>query len=42
MSYDKNNIFAKILREDIPCKKVNENDNVLVFHAINHKKKWHV
>ena len=26
MSYDKNNIFAKILRGEIPCKKVYEND----------------
>ena len=28
MSYDKNNIFAKILRGEIPCKKVYENENV--------------
>ena len=26
MNYDKNNIFAKILRGEIPCKKVYEND----------------
>ena len=31
MSYDKNNIFAKILRGEIPCKKVYENDHVLVI-----------
>ena len=24
MSYDKNNIFAKILRGEIPCKKIYE------------------
>jgi len=24
MSYDKNNIFAKILRKEIPCKKIFE------------------
>ncbi len=35
MSYDKNNIFAKILRGEIPCKKVYENDHVLAFHDIN-------
>ena len=29
MSYDKNNIFAKILRGEIPCDKVYENDYVL-------------
>ena len=26
MTYDNNNIFAKILREEIPCKKVYENE----------------
>ena len=42
MSYDKNNIFAKILRGEIPCKKVYENDHVLSFHDINPQKKVHV
>ena len=42
MSYDKNNIFAKILRGEIPCKKIYENDNVLAFHDINPQKKLHV
>tara|TARA_E500000178_G_C16525477_1_gene531992 strand:+ start:98 stop:460 length:363 start_codon:yes stop_codon:yes gene_type:complete len=42
MSYDKNNIFAKILRGEIPCKKVFENDYVLAFHDINPQKKIHV
>ncbi len=41
MSYDKNNIFAKILRKEIPCKKIFENDNVLSFHDINPQKKIH-
>ena len=41
MSYDKNNIFAKILRKDIPCKKIFENDHVLSFHDINPQKKIH-
>ena len=31
MSYDKNNIFAKILRGEISCDKVYENDHVLVI-----------
>ena len=42
MSYDKNNIFAKIIRGEIPCKKVYENDHVLAFHDINPQKKVHV
>ena len=42
MSYDKNNIFAKILRGEISCKKVYENDHVLAFHDINPQKKIHV
>ena len=42
MSYDKNNIFAKILRGEIPCKKVYENDYVLAFNDINPQKKIHV
>ncbi|WP_435939298.1 HIT family protein [Moraxella bovoculi] len=31
MSYDTNNIFAKILRGEIPCHKVYEDDNTLAF-----------
>ena len=42
MSYDDNNIFAKILRGEIPCKKVYEDDHVLSFHDINPQKKIHV
>ena len=41
MSYDKNNIFAKILRKEIPCKKIFENDFVLSFYDINPQKKIH-
>ena len=41
MSYDKNNIFAKILRKEIPCKKIFENNHVLSFHDINPQKKIH-
>ena len=42
MGYDNNNIFAKILREEIPCRKVYENDFVLAFHDISPQKKVHV
>ena len=41
MVYDKNNIFAKILRKEIPCKKIFENDYVLSFYDINPQKKVH-
>jgi len=41
MSYDKNNVFAKILRGEIPCKKIYENDYALAFHDINPQKKIH-
>ena len=41
MEYDKNNIFAKILRGEIPCKKIYENDYVLAFHDANPQKKIH-
>jgi len=41
MSYDKNNIFAKVLRKEIPCKKIFENEYVLSFYDINPQKKIH-
>ena len=41
MSYDNNNIFAKILREEIPCKKIYEDDYILSFYDINPQKKIH-
>ena len=44
MTYDKNNIFAKILRGEIPLKdneKIYEDEFVLSFYDINPKKKIH-
>ena len=41
MSYNNENIFAKILRGEIPCKKIYEDDYVLSFHDINPQKKIH-
>jgi len=41
MNYDKNNIFAKILRGEIPCKKIYENEHVLAFYDVNPQKKVH-
>ena len=35
MAYDDSNVFQKILRGELPCKKVHENDHALAFHDIN-------
>jgi histidine triad (HIT) family protein len=42
VAYDPNNIFARILRGEIPCKKVYEDEHVLAFHDINPQAKIHV
>ena len=41
MSYDDNNIFAKILKGEIPCKKIYEDNFILSFYDISPKKKIH-
>ena len=41
MSYDDNNIFAKVLRGEIPCNKIYEDDFILSFYDINPQKKIH-
>ena len=41
MKYDENNVFAKILRGEIPCKKIYEDNFVLSFYDINPQKKIH-
>ena len=40
--YDRNNIFARILRGELPCKKVYEDDHALAFHDINPQAPVHV
>lgn len=40
--YDPQNIFARILRGEIPCKLVFENDAALAFHDINPQAPVHV
>lgn len=40
--YDDGNIFAKILRGEIPCRKVYEDDHALAFHDINPQAPHHV
>jgi len=42
MTYDSENIFAKILRGEIPCNKVYEDDHALAFHDINPQAPTHV
>ena len=41
MNYDNKNIFAKILKGEIPCKKIYEDKFVLSFYDINPQKKIH-
>ena len=42
MTYDDENIFAKILRGEIPCDKVFEDDHVLAFRDIAPQAPVHV
>lgn len=41
MAYDSNNVFARILRGEIPCQKIHENDHALAFHDINPQTRIH-
>ena len=41
-TYDPNNVFARILRGEIPCKKVYEDADTLAFHDIHPQAKVHV
>ncbi len=40
--YDDNNIFARILRGEIPCSCVYEDDHTLAFHDINPQAPVHI
>lgn len=40
--YDPSNIFARILRGEIPCRKVHEDEVSLAFHDINPQAPVHV
>ena len=42
MAYDSNNVFARILRGEIPSKKVYEDAHSLAFHDIHPQAKTHV
>jgi histidine triad (HIT) family protein len=42
MAYDRNNVFARILRGEIPCSKVYEDQYVLAFRDINPQSPTHI
>jgi diadenosine tetraphosphate (Ap4A) HIT family hydrolase len=42
MTYDRNNIFARILRGETPCNKVYEDEHVLAFDDITARAPTHV
>lgn len=42
MAYDRNNVFARILRGEIPCNKVYEDEHVLAFHDIHPQSPAHI
>jgi histidine triad (HIT) family protein len=42
MTYDDNNVFAKILRGELPCQKVYETDRVLAFMDVMPRSDGHV
>ena len=42
MAYDRNNVFAKILRGEIPCNRVFEDEHVLAFRDIHPQAPTHI
>ena len=42
LPYDESNIFARILRGELPCSKVYEDDHVLAFNDINPLSPTHI
>ncbi|MBA3669459.1 MAG: histidine triad nucleotide-binding protein [Sphingomonas sp.] len=42
LPYDESNIFARILRGELPCSRVYEDDHVLAFNDINPLSPTHV
>ena len=42
MAYDRSNVFAKIIRGEIPCNKVYEDEHVLAFNDINPQTPTHI
>lgn len=42
LPYDDSNVFARILRGELPCRKVYEDEHALAFHDINPAAAVHV
>jgi histidine triad (HIT) family protein len=42
MAYDRNNVFARILRGELPCDKVYEDEHVLAFRDIRPQAPIHI
>lgn len=42
MAYDRDNVFARILRGELPCNKVYEDAHVLAFRDINPQAPTHI
>jgi diadenosine tetraphosphate (Ap4A) HIT family hydrolase len=42
MAYDRNNVFARILRGELPCNKVYEDEHVLAFRDITPQAPVHI
>ncbi|MEO7654751.1 MAG: HIT domain-containing protein, partial [Sphingomicrobium sp.] len=42
LPYDPDNIFAKILRGEIPCDRVHEDEHALAFRDINPQAPTHI
>jgi histidine triad (HIT) family protein len=42
VAYDRDNVFARILRGELPCTKVYEDEHVLAFRDINPQAPTHV
>jgi diadenosine tetraphosphate (Ap4A) HIT family hydrolase len=42
MAYDRNNVFARILRGELPCRKVFEDEHVLAFHDLRPQAPVHI
>ena len=40
--YDNSNIFARILRGELPCKRVYEDEHALAFHDVNPQAAVHI
>ncbi len=40
--YDDNNIFAKIIRKEVPCNFIYEDEKVFFFNDINPQAKIHI